>query len=86
MVLSISMKGVIDLICRIGLTSDTIAHKAQRILTAAGYHCELIRIQGSQAEGCSFGIRAAGNCEAVRTVLENAGIRPRSTETESGGI
>ena len=72
------------MICRVGLSSDTMTRKAQRILTANGYHCEIFRSTKTSAEGCGFGLRVMGDCEAAKALLQRDGFEIRSTRTERG--
>lgn len=72
------------MVCRAGLASDTLTRKAQRILTANGYHSEIIRSTKMQAEGCGFGLRIIGDCAEIRALLRQEGIEVRSMKTERG--
>lgn len=72
------------MICRVGLTSDTMVRKAQKLLTINGYRCEVIRLTGRSAEGCTFGLRVFGNCEEASSLLKQAGMDVRSLRTERG--
>ncbi|MDE5753069.1 MAG: hypothetical protein K2H89_00765 [Oscillospiraceae bacterium] len=69
------------MICMAVLPSDTFAHKAQRILTANGYQCEMIRTT-SQKEGCIFGIRINGDPEQIRILLQRGSVPVRSLRIE----
>ncbi|MDE6730737.1 MAG: hypothetical protein K2J71_08185 [Oscillospiraceae bacterium] len=69
------------MICMAVLPSDTFAHKAQRILTANGYSCEMIRTTSPQ-DGCIFGIRIHGDPEQIRALLKRGNIPVKSIQTE----
>lgn len=71
------------MICKAGMASDTLARKAQRILTARGYPCELFRSTGK--EGCGFGLAVAGSCERVEAILRKEGIPLRSLQSDGMG-
>lgn len=58
------------------LPSETYARKAQRILTARGYNCELIRLT-SPHEGCHYGLNVMGKAEDIQAILRQAGIPVR---------
>jgi hypothetical protein len=61
------------MLCKAVLPSETLAHKAQRILTAHGYSCEIIR-STSRKEGCGYGLRISGDCNAAHTLLLREGV------------
>lgn len=69
------------MICMAVLPSDTFAHKAQRILTANGYQCEMIRTT-SQQDGCVFGVRIHGDPEQIQALLRRGNIPVRGIRTE----
>ncbi|MBQ2263958.1 MAG: DUF3343 domain-containing protein [Oscillospiraceae bacterium] len=71
------------MICRAVMPSDTLARKAQRLLRANGYAAEVIRSTGR--EGCGFGLRIVGDCNAARELLERQGITVRSMRNERDG-
>lgn len=70
------------MVCKAGMASDTLARKAQHILTAKGYPCELIRSTGR--DGCGFGLLVVGSCEQVQALLQQEGIPFRSLRNERG--
>ncbi len=70
--------------CRIVIPSDTLARKAQRILTANGYSSEIIR-NTSQKDGCGFAVRIRGDCNAAVRLIEQNGITVRSMRIERDG-
>ncbi|MBQ8928629.1 MAG: hypothetical protein IJ055_10220 [Oscillospiraceae bacterium] len=72
------------MVCRVVLPSETYAHKAHRVLAANGLISEIIRASGSR-EGCTFGLRVVGSCEAVSDLLGRAGIPVRRITSERGG-
>ncbi|MBR4101428.1 MAG: hypothetical protein IKK51_06090 [Oscillospiraceae bacterium] len=72
------------MICRAVMPSDTLARKAQRILTANDFSAEIIR--STSKEGCGFGLRIVGNCAAAQALLEREGIPVRSMRIERGGV
>ena len=72
------------MLCKAVLPSETLAHKAQKILTAYGYPCEMIR-STSRKEGCGFGLRIAGDCEAAHTLLIREGVPVKLMTPERGG-
>jgi len=55
------------------LQSETLARKAQRILTANGYPSELVRFT-SPREGCRFGLRIVGKPDEIQEILQKADI------------
>ena len=67
------------------LPSETYARKAQRTLTAKGYHSELIRFTVPK-EGCSFGLKAIGKPEEIQEILEKAGIPVKSFRNERDSL
>ena len=71
------------MLCRAVLPSETLAHKAQRILTAHGYSSEIVR-STSKKEGCGFGLRIAGNCDAAHTLLLREGVPVKLMTPERG--
>ncbi len=71
------------MICKAGMASDTLARKAQRILTARGYPCELFRSTGK--DGCGFGLTIAGSCDQIQAVLQREKIPFRSLKSEGDG-
>lgn len=73
------------MLCRAVLPSETLAHKAQRILTAYGYPSEIIR-STSRREGCSYALRISGNCEAAHALLLREGIPVKLMGIERGGV
>lgn len=73
------------MLCRAVLPSETYAQKAQRILAANGYYCEIIR-STSRKEGCGYGLRVAGDCEGVRELLLREGIPVQNVRIERGGL
>lgn len=72
------------MICRAVMPSDTLARKAQRLLTANGYSAEVVRNSGSK-DGCGFSLRIYGNCSAAQALLEREGITVRSMRIERDG-
>lgn len=72
------------MLCRAILPSETYAHKAQRLLAAHGYSCEIVRNTDRKA-GCAYALRIAGNCEAAHALLLREGIPVRLMKTERGG-
>ncbi|MBR1527979.1 MAG: hypothetical protein IJ642_01605 [Oscillospiraceae bacterium] len=58
------------------LQSETLARKAQRILTANGYPSELVRFT-SPKEGCRFGLKIIGKSEEIQDILRKADIPVR---------
>ena len=73
------------MLCRAVLPSETIAHKAQRILAANGYPCEIVR-NTDKREGCGYGVRISGNCEAAHALLLREGIPVKLMRNERGGV
>lgn len=73
------------MICRAVMPSDTLARKAQRMLTAKGYACELVRNNLQEGEGCGFGLKIAGDCDEIRMLLRREGIPVRGMRNERDG-
>ena len=71
------------MLCKAVLPSETLAHKAQRILSAHGYSSEIIR-STSRKEGCGFGLRISGDCAAAHTLLLREGVPVRMMLPERG--
>jgi hypothetical protein len=71
------------MLCKAVLPSETLAHKAQRILAAHGYPCEIIR-STSRKEGCGYGLRIAGDCEAAHSLLIREGVPVKLMTPERG--
>lgn len=73
------------MLCRAVLPSETIAHKAQKILSANGYPCEIVRTI-DQKSGCGYAVRVSGNCEAAHALLLREGIPVKLMRNERGGL
>ncbi len=67
------------------MPSDTLARKAQRLLTANDFSAEVIR-NTSAKDGCGFGLRIVGNCTAAQELLEREGIPVSSIRIERGTV
>jgi len=65
--------------CGVTLGSVTSATRAQRALASAAIYSEIIKLgDDAQGRGCTYGLEfGCSQKENVRTVLANAGIRPR---------
>ncbi len=74
------------MICRAVMPSDTLARKAQRILTAKGYASELVRNNMQDSEGCGFGLKVAADCAEVKALLQQEGIPVRGVRNERGSV
>lgn len=73
------------MLCKAVLLSETMAHKAQRVLAANGYPCEIVRSTDKKA-GCGYGVRISGNCEAAHALLLREGIPVKLMRTERGSL
>lgn len=71
--------------CRVVLPSETYAYKAQRILAANGYSCEMVRVTSPRG-GCQFGLSITGDCEQIQALLQQEGIPVQSVRSERGTI
>ncbi len=67
------------------LPSETLARKAQRILTANGYPSELVRFTNPK-EGCRFGLKIIGKAEEIQEILRKAGIPVKAFGNERDAI
>ncbi len=67
------------------MPSDTLARKAQRILTANDFSAEVIRSTTAK-DGCGFSLRIVGDCTQAQQLLEREGIPVRSIRIERGGV
>lgn len=66
------------------LPSETYTRKAQRILTAKGYTCEVIRIT-NPGDGCTFGLKTADRQAEIQSLLYQTGIPVRGFRNERDG-
>lgn len=73
------------MLCRAVLPSETYAYKAQRILAANGYSCEIVR-STSQRGGCQFSLSVTGDCEQIQALLQREKIPVQSVRIERGAI
>ena len=73
------------MLCKAVLPSETLAHKAQKLLSAYGYPCEIVR-DTSRREGCGYALRISGNCEAAHALLLRQGIPVKLMRIERGGL
>ena len=73
--------------CTVTLGSITSATRAQRALASAAIYSEIIKLgDDAQGRGCTYGLEfGCSQRENVKTVLANAGIRPRSYFDGEGG-
>lgn len=62
-------------VCRAELRSVTHAQKAQKALTSSAIPCQIVRLQGSSGQGCSYGIEIPCNqCSNASALLSSAGV------------
>ncbi|MGN1036446.1 MAG: putative Se/S carrier-like protein, partial [Ruminococcus sp.] len=54
------------MLCSADMPSYTFAMKAQKILKARGYLCEIKRNTSSAESGCGYYISVSGNCSEIR--------------------
>lgn len=63
--------------------SETYTRKAQKILTAHGYTCEVVRI--TTRAGCHFGLRIVGKPEEIQSILAEFRIPVSEFRNERDG-
>ncbi len=73
------------MLCRAVLPSETLAHKAQKILAAHGFPCAIVRTPDRRM-GCGYGLKISGNCEAAHALLLREGIPVKLMGIERGGV
>lgn len=56
-------------LCAADMPSYTFAIKAQKILKARGYFCEIKR-KSDSSEGCGYYLSFSGDCGEVKRLLE----------------
>lgn len=60
--------------CAVDMPSYTLAMKAQKILKARGYTCEVKRNQSNSDAGCGYYINFSGDCIKAKEILEKYSI------------
>jgi len=62
------------MLCAADMPSYTFAMKAQKLLKARGYVCEIRRSQSSSESGCGYYISTSGDCKKIKEILENYSV------------
>lgn len=62
------------MLCSADMPSYTFAMKAQKLLKARGYECEIKRNQSVSDTGCGYYISTSGECGKIKEVMENYSI------------
>lgn len=66
-------------VCRVSIGSVTYAIKAQKALTVAAIHSEIVKLDsGNFGKGCTYGLEfGCSQLAGVSLVLKNSGIKYR---------
>ncbi len=62
------------MLCNADMPSYTFAIKAQKLLKARGYVCEIKRLPSSYDTGCGYYISTSGNCSEIKEILQNYSV------------
>lgn len=60
--------------CIAAMPSYTFALKAQKLLRARGYPCEIKRSEPGSRGGCGYSLKISGDCRAAAEVLKRYSI------------
>ena len=71
------------MLCSADMPSYTFAMKAQKILKARGYLCEITRNTSSAESGCGYYISVSGNCSEIKNILESYSVPFEKMRKES---
>ncbi len=69
--------------CFADMPSYTFAMKAQKILKARGYVCEIKRNTSSAESGCGYYISVSADCSEIKDVLESYSVPFEKMRKES---
>lgn len=61
-------------LCDADMPSYTFAIKAQKLLKARGYVCEIKRSQSNPDSGCGYYISFSGDCSKAEEILRNYSV------------
>ncbi len=62
-----------------GMSSPTLAYKANSILKANGFESSIVKLANS-ASGCVYGVSVKIGSDAAYNLLKNSGIEPASVQ------
>ena len=71
------------MLCSADMPSYTFAMKAQKILKARGYLCEIKRNTSSAESGCGYYISVSRNCSEIKNILESYSVPFKKMRKES---
>lgn len=62
-----------------GMSSPTLAYKANSILKANGFESSIIKLKNT-ANGCVYGVSVKRDADSAYSLLKNSGIEPASIQ------
>ncbi len=71
-------------VCTAAMPSYTYAMKAQKLLTARGFYCEVRRNEKNSRAGCGYSLFINGGCSAAAEILDKYSVP--YTSLYDGGV
>ena len=62
------------MLCNADMPSYTFAMKAQKLLGARGYFCEIKRLPSTSDSGCGYYISVSGDCSQIENILKKYSV------------